>query len=843
MPLVAHLPSHLPVNPELLEIDSVVGHPLDAIRQMTEIETQSPQEVAVMAYLLGKLQIAAGDYETGTVQVRESIAALMSCGAMDCAAEATITLGKGLIALGRLDEAQTTLESAVQICTEEGKIEFSCLTDNWMAAIHYERGEYSTAFQLLKNILEIYKNAGKNEEYLNSLINIGILYAEFGQIKESIEHLTEAYSRAGEANSRESMEVLILTNLARSKYLYKEVASAIQLAKLACEKAELGRDVHKIAISCMNVGEFLIADGCYDEAKLFLQKSFDLSETHDFKSVKLSVLHSLCVIHEHLSEHSEGIVKACAALEMALQIGSVPGETEARLALGRIHLHEGRLNDAQTELLLSLDLAVNSQAPKEQVAAYEQLIELYHQQGDPERALTYARLLRTTERTMFDAQHDQHIRNLTVLFDVERAQQDARVYQLRSEVEHEARRAAEKQVRERTAELARAQHEVVTRLAMAAEYRDDTTGEHTRRVGQTAAHIARALGWSEIQASVLGVAARLHDVGKIGIPDSILLKEGRLSESEYEQMKSHTLIGSRILSGGRSTLLSMAEEIARSHHERWDGSGYPMSLRGPEIPLTGRIVAIADVFDALTQARPYKAAWSTADALHEIQRQSGHHFDPELVDIASRVLLNYREDSRFLNLYEEDDQTPLEIGEAGHVLAVFEQLLVERTRELELARCEAERLAFTDSLTSLRNRRALEQDLEERTGPTADIPFTLMSLDIDGLKHVNDTQGHGMGDQLLKAVADALNVAFKPLGQAYRIGGDEFAIICTRLLSPEEQRDGLSSVVDQLSGTPFGGRPFSVGVANYPGDSSSAGDLLRISDQRMYQDKVSRRSR
>ncbi|CAN5797642.1 response regulator [soil metagenome] len=190
----------------------------------------------------------------------------------------------------------------------------------------------------------------------------------------------------------------------------------------------------------------------------------------------------------------------------------------------------------------------------------------------------------------------------------------------------------EKKVRERTRELEASQLEVLERLAWAAEYRDDDTGEHTYRVGQAAATMATELRLPPAQTEILRRAARLHDVGKIGIPDSILLKPGRLSAEEFETIKSHTTIGAALLAGGRSDFLKVAEEIALNHHERWDGSGYPRGLAGEAIPLTGRIVAVIDVYDALTHARPYKSAWSRADALAEIKAQSGKQFDPAVVD-------------------------------------------------------------------------------------------------------------------------------------------------------------------------------------------------------------------
>lgn len=199
----------------------------------------------------------------------------------------------------------------------------------------------------------------------------------------------------------------------------------------------------------------------------------------------------------------------------------------------------------------------------------------------------------------------------------------------------------EVKVRERTRALEEAQMEIIERLAMAAEFRDDNTGQHTQRVGQMSALLARQLGMPDAQVTLIRRAAPLHDVGKIGVPDQILLKMGRLTSEEFDVVKSHTVIGARILSGGKFPLLRLAEEIAYSHHERWDGTGYA-GIVAHEIPLAGRIVAVADVFDALTQQRPYKAAWPVPDAIAEIDRQRNRMFDPGVVDAFLRVVEEQR---------------------------------------------------------------------------------------------------------------------------------------------------------------------------------------------------------
>jgi putative two-component system response regulator len=195
----------------------------------------------------------------------------------------------------------------------------------------------------------------------------------------------------------------------------------------------------------------------------------------------------------------------------------------------------------------------------------------------------------------------------------------------------------EEKVRERTRELDDAQLEILERLALAAEYRDDVTGQHAQRVGAIAALLARELGMDEDSADLIQRAAPLHDVGKIGIPDAILLKPGRLTPSEFDVMRTHVAIGARILDGSHFDLLKLAREIALSHHERWDGSGYN-GLKGPEIPVSGRLVAVADVFDSLGHERPYKRALPVDEVIEVMRSERGRHFDPDVLDALLRLV-------------------------------------------------------------------------------------------------------------------------------------------------------------------------------------------------------------
>ncbi len=188
-------------------------------------------------------------------------------------------------------------------------------------------------------------------------------------------------------------------------------------------------------------------------------------------------------------------------------------------------------------------------------------------------------------------------------------------------------------VQARTDELRRTRLQVVQRLGRAAEYRDNETGNHILRMSHISALLAKSIGWHEADCELMLHASPMHDIGKIGIPDHILLKPGKFEPEEWEIMKTHAVIGANILEGDNSDLMRCASEIALTHHEKWDGSGYPYGLSGEAIPLTGRIAALADVFDALTSVRPYKKAWTVEKSVDLIKESSGTHFDPQLVSV------------------------------------------------------------------------------------------------------------------------------------------------------------------------------------------------------------------
>lgn len=223
-------------------------------------------------------------------------------------------------------------------------------------------------------------------------------------------------------------------------------------------------------------------------------------------------------------------------------------------------------------------------------------------------------------------------------------------------------RELEARVRERTQKLAHTQREIVKRLARAGEYRDNETGMHIVRMSRYSSLLAETVGINPEGCELIFHASPMHDIGKIGIPDRILLKPGKLTRDEWDIMRSHTEMGAEILSGSDSDLLKKAEVIAKTHHEKWDGSGYPKGTKGEDIPIEGRIVAVSDVFDALTSERPYKKAWTVEEAVEELDRGRGAHFDPQLIEKFKHVLPDVLKiKSKFVDSEETQSKMSLDV--------------------------------------------------------------------------------------------------------------------------------------------------------------------------------------
>ncbi|WP_297853167.1 HD domain-containing phosphohydrolase [Meiothermus sp.] len=762
---------------------------------------------------------------------------------------------------GDLDQASSLLHQASVLAQQANlpAAEADCL--NQQAGIHHSKAEFAQALDKLTQALKLVRALGNQVAEANFLNNIGILRTELGQYPQALEAFLAAYQLYREGHSPRNR----IGNLASIGNLYMEMADFDQAEPYYEQALAEARQAQERLVELQvlqHLAELAFKRKNYAKARDIHAEVAAIGQELGLERVRATSLEGLAKAQKALGEPQMAIEVLQEVLELARAKDWRTTVLDALLSLGEVFLELGDLTQAQTYAMEALERSRQAERKRSTYQAHHLLAQVHRAGGAYRQALEHFEAYHRLEREVFNEESEHWRQTLMNHLELERLRNEAESLRLRSELERQAREEAQAKVFQRTQELELAQLEIVSRLALAAEYRDDATGEHTYRVGRNAALIAKELGWPPHEIETLRLAARLHDVGKIGIPDAILLKRDRLTVEEYALMKDHTTIGARILSGGRSKILRLAEEIALSHHEHFDGSGYPRGLKGEDIPLSGRIVAVADVLDALTHERPYKRAWSVAEALVEIKRQSGRQFDPLVVKACLAAFAETTADvEEHMQRLDADLSLSVQLEKAqlgwvdedfDQLKQNFEQLLAERTRELEQARSEAQMLArrmelmaHTDVLTGLGNRRAFEADLEAEVARAQRVGYVLsvLALDLDTLKQLNDTEGHERGDALLRTFAQAMQECFLELGRVYRIGGDEFAAILP-YVDASHQAEILGRIEVAIRNTRSQGFPtasVSAGMASMPDEAGSDGDLVRLSDQRMYQDKLERR--
>lgn len=836
--------------------------PAEAVRVADEVLTGSPPQsldAAQAALIAGQGLYRQSLLAEAEEALGRAALAFRQNGERQGELEALTQLGRVKRERGVLAEARECFEAAVPLARELGLLEAEADLLNLLAGVMNAQADHAQALDRLSQALAIIRRLGNRQAEANYLNNIGVLQTDLGDYAQALQSLFQAYQLFQEVETSPRNRAINLTSIGNLYREMQEGESALAYYGQALQVARAhGERTVEIAV-LINQAETHRAGGNLGLAEETFRLALGLAREHGLTEFATNCLDGLGHVYIALGRAQEAMAAHHEALGLARGLGARHAEIDALLGLGEDHLLLGDVEGALGVLRQALELTLLTGQRTSAYQAHELLYRAYKAAGDLPQALHHLEEHHRQERAVFNEESERKRRVFTTMLELERARVEAEQYRLLTEAAQKAREEAEAEALERTRELERAQLEIVSRLALAAEFRDDKTGEHTWRVGRNAALIAEELGWSAEEVELLRLAARLHDVGKIGIPDSILLKRGRLSPEEFAQMRAHTTIGGRILSGGRSKLLRIAEEIAISHHERWDGRGYPHGLRGEEIPLSGRIVAVADVLDALTNERPYKRAWSLQDALIELERQSGHHFDPQVVQACLRAFRNRglfsdedmhrfdQEVSRLARL----ERLQLGIREDADQSAL-ERLLAERTRELEEAHWEAqslarrmERIAHTDPLTGLSNRRAFEHDLEAELARAQrySYPLSVLALDLDGLKRLNDVEGHSRGDELLKVFSHQVQTALSPIGRVYRTGGDEYAAILPYI--PATRHFGiravLSEVMARIRSAGFPAAGVSIGLAAFPHEAADKDELLRLSDQRMYQDKHPRR--
>lgn len=502
-----------------------------------------------------------------------------------------------------------------------------------LASAAQRGGQLRLAVECQQRELDLHARHGDRAGQAHCLNNIGMLHANLGAHAEALAALHGCQQLCDQYQELpDELRGACRVNIAHAFLLMGQPAHALTFLHPGLTTARRCGDLQTelAALGILGLAYKDLDDTA--QATRTLLGAIELARTHDQTTHLIDLFDNLGQVHLQLGDSPQAEAMFQQSLYWAEETGDVHGRVNALLSLGRAAFARQDTRDALTHLNGALDQAREHHLNASVLTILNALVGGLEADGQVAQAYPFLRALRDLERQLFTEDSERQVQSLRSQFEAERARHDADVYRQLNEAAQHARLQAEETVRVRTAELEAVQIEIVTRLGMAAEYRDDRTGQHTRRVGELSGQLAQMMGLPPEEVDLIRWAARLHDIGKIGVSDDILLKASPYTPEEFERMKLHTVIGAKVLEGSTSRLLRMAEEIARTHHERWDGGGYPRQLSGTDIPMSGRIVAVADVFDALTSERPYKEAWTVTAALEEMQRGIGTQFDPDIVE-------------------------------------------------------------------------------------------------------------------------------------------------------------------------------------------------------------------
>ncbi len=529
------------------------------------------------------------------------------------------------------------------------ELRINCLID----ASHYFYiiGQPFSGIEPAADAVDLASTAGLKPLLRKALTYLGVMYADTGNVSRAIEVYSQALDLAQELRDS-TAECSVWQNLGVALLYAAQYRDAIttfeHVVRLASTNPHLQKHrtaaLSNIALCCLHLEDFSRG---LKAAETCLQES---TEPHTADEMVARVLreNNYSRLLLEIGNFDKAGERCAISRRYAAQSKSARAEISASVAEGLYEVHSGRVDVGISRLTNALERArLLRSMLRDALAA---LVKAYEIIGQPERALIY---LREMMETLRQTQQENALKHVNLHLE-----------RLRQEVVGEApiatrlqRHEAALQGKVAQQELFKSRIEMLERLAVTAELRDDSTGEHSYRVGKLASLLAHEFGCEQDTCYMIDLAARLHDIGKIGVPDAILLKPDKLNESETQIMRTHTTVGAELLSKSNIPHMQMAEEIARHHHEWWDGSGYPGNVSGSAIPLAARITALADVFDALTHKRPYKIAWPMDAALDEIAQLKGRQFDPQLTDLFIVMVGRLRQDHIDVDAY---------LGQAAH---------------------------------------------------------------------------------------------------------------------------------------------------------------------------------
>ena len=514
----------------------------------------------------------------------------------DNEAEALYSLASIAHQRGHTDDAFALAAEAVEVASRHEPSLTLAWSHHLLGVVHYQASNFASALEQSLAALQVYRTTGHEIDEGKILHTIAAVYQSMGDHDRAIATYENALA-INEPLGRRDLDAMVLGNLARIRGRRDEYLAAVSLGRRAVGLAR-------------EHAPQLIAGLLADLAEAYVGLADHASATLCFAEARADWEYRVADGQE-----------LAPAEQLAIMVSE-----------GRVALRSGQTDEAIGSLAAALDLADRTDHRESKLEIHDLLAMAYKQAEKFDEALDHRERHFALHREIFTDSADLRSRTLQIAHDNQTARHRAEITRLQ------------------TTELASsfaAQHadadayhlEAFERLASLAEFRGGNTTKHTDAVGDLSAEIAHAIGQPPEWCERLRLAARLHDVGKVAISDSVLLKPGPLTMLEFDEVKQHTVLGHRLLSGVSTDLFSLAAEAAWAHHESWDGSGYPNGLSAKAIPLSGRIVAVADVYDSLATRRVYKREWSLAEAIRFVRSGSGAQFQPELVDAFVQVMV------------------------------------------------------------------------------------------------------------------------------------------------------------------------------------------------------------
>lgn len=557
------------------------------------------------AELKDRMQGASASSADHFKNIAQVLSALKGTANSDLRITCLLDIAQYFYVIGQPFAALQPATSAAELATTADNKPLLRKSVTFLGAMHADTGNLSRAIECYAQALELLKGLADSKATCAVWLNLGVALLYAAQYRDAIgcfEHVIE-----------------LASNVPELQYFRPHAYSNIALCSLHLE--DFARGLKAAEISVRESGEPT------SPAELL---SRVIRETN----------------YARLLLEVNSVDKAGERCERAKRFAALSKSARAEIiastAEGLYEVHAGKVDVGISRLTATLEKArLLRSALRDTLAALVKAFELI---GQPQRALIYLREMMEATRQV---QQEYALRHVKLHLEHLGQEMEGNAPAAARLERHEA--ALKGKVAEQ--ELFRSRIEMLERLAVTAELRDDSTGEHSYRVGKLAALIADEFGCDDDTCFMIELAARLHDIGKIGVPDAILLKPDKLNEAERQIMRTHTTVGAELLSKSNIPHMQMAEEIARHHHEWWDGSGYPGNLSGSAIPLASRITALADVFDALTHKRPYKRAWPIDAALDEILKLKGAQFDPQLTDMFLVLIARLRQEKGDLDAY------------------------------------------------------------------------------------------------------------------------------------------------------------------------------------------------